>query len=140
MRIGDVAAAVGTTTRTIRYYEEIGLLGGDSGRQSGKHREYTEADVERLRDVLRMKDLLGVSLDELKMLVEAEAGRAALKKEWNDEDPDPERRAEIVEQALIHLDRQLNLVRRRKADIATLEASMLERRALILSRRNELAS
>lgn len=140
MRIGDVAAAVGTTTRTIRYYEEIGLLGGDQARESGKHREYSAADVERLREVLRMKDLLGVSLDELKMLVEAEEGRAALKKEWHDEDPDPQRRAEIAEQGLALLDRQLELVRRRKADIATLEASMLERRALITARIDELAA
>jgi DNA-binding transcriptional MerR regulator len=140
MRIGDVAAAVGTTTRTIRYYEEIGLLGGDVARESGRHREYSESDVERLSEVMRMRDLLGVSLDELKMLVEAEEGRAALKKEWHDEDPDASRRAEIADQALLLLDRQLELVRKRKADIATLEASMLERRALILARMDELAS
>lgn len=140
MRIGDVAAEVGTTTRTIRYYEEIGLLGGDTGRQSGKHREYTEADVERLREVMRMRDLLGISLDELKMLVDAEEGRAALRDEWFHADPAPERRAEMAEHALALLDRQLDLVRRRKADIATLEASMLERRALITAQIDELAS
>ena len=140
MRIGDVAAAVGTTTRTIRYYEEIGLLGGDEARESGRHREYTEADVERLREVMRMRDLLGVSLDELKMLVEAEEGRAALKKEWQDDDPNLPRREEIVAQALLLIDRQLDLVRKRKTDIATLEATLLERRALISSRIEELAA
>lgn len=140
MRIGDVAAAVGTTTRTIRYYEEIGLLGGDACRESGKHREYTEADVERLREVLRMKDLLGVSLEELKMLIDTQEAGAALKKEWHDEDPAPGRRAEIVDQALVLIDRQLDLVRRRQADIATLEASLLERRALVESRIDELAA
>ena len=140
MRIGDVAAAVGTTARTIRYYEEIGLLGGDAGRQSGKHREYTDADVERLREIMRMKELLGVSLDELKMLVDAEEGRAALRSEWEHDDPGPERQAEMADQALKLLDRQLDLVRRRKADVATLEASMLERRALIVSRIEELAA
>jgi DNA-binding transcriptional MerR regulator len=139
MRIGDVAAAVGTTTRTIRYYEEIGLLGTSPKRESGKHREYTESDVERLREVMRMRDLLGVSLDELKMLVEAEESRAALREEWQHDDPDPARRAEIAQQALAHLDRQLELVQKRKADISTLEASMLERRALITSRIEELA-
>lgn len=140
MRIGDVAAVVGTTTRTIRYYEEIGLLGGDTDRASGKHREYTEADVERLREVMRMKDLLGVSLDELKMLVEVEESHAALKREWHDEDPGPARRAEIAAQALVNLDRQLELVRKRAADLATLEASLLERRALVETRTEELAS
>ena len=47
MRIGEVAAAVGTTSRTIRYYEELGLLEGAGERESGKHRTYTEQDVER---------------------------------------------------------------------------------------------
>ena len=138
MRIGDVAKAVGTTARTIRYYEEIGLLGGDAARESGRHREYTEADVERLHEVMRMRDLLGVSLEELKMLVDSQEAGAALRKEWHDEDPAPARRAEIVDQALLLIDRQLDLVRRRKADIATLEASLLERRALALSRIDEL--
>lgn len=140
MRIGDVAAAVGTTARTIRYYEEIGLLGGDDMRESGKHREYSSADIDRLREIMRMKDLLGVSLDELKMLVDAQAGRAALLNEWNNDDPGPARQAEIADQGLELLDRQLDLVRRRKADITTLEASLLERRALITARIEEIAA
>ena len=47
LRIGEVAERLGTTTRTIRYYEEIGLLGGGE-REAGRHRIYEEADVERL--------------------------------------------------------------------------------------------
>jgi DNA-binding transcriptional MerR regulator len=140
LRIGEVAEAVGTTTRTIRYYEEIGLLGADAARESGKHREYDQADVERLREVLRMKDLLGISLDELKMVVEAEEARAALKKEYHQDNPAMERRAEITSQALTLIDKQLDLVRRRAADISTLEASLTERRALIESRIAELAA
>src|SRR5205823_10279010 len=66
LRIGDVARLVGTTPRTIRYYEEIGLLPGGGEREAGRHRAYGERDVERLRDTLRLKDLLGLSLDELK--------------------------------------------------------------------------
>ena len=44
-RIGEVAERVGITTRTIRYYEELGLLGASSERAKGKHRVYTETDV-----------------------------------------------------------------------------------------------
>ena len=47
LRIGEVAELTGVTPRTIRYYEEIGLLGGGAERVQGKHRLYTEADVER---------------------------------------------------------------------------------------------
>ena len=49
LRIGDVARLVGTTPRTIRYYEEIGLLPEAPARPSGRHRTYTHEEVERLR-------------------------------------------------------------------------------------------
>jgi MerR family transcriptional regulator, repressor of the yfmOP operon len=62
LRIGELAERVGTTARTIRYYEEIGLLGGGEERDHGRHRSYTEDDVERLEHVLRLRDLLGLSL------------------------------------------------------------------------------
>ena len=51
LRIGDVAKLAGTTPRTIRYYEEIGLLPQAPARPSGGHRLYTPAEVERLREV-----------------------------------------------------------------------------------------
>ncbi len=72
LRIGEVARMVGTTPRTIRYYEEIGLLSREAGRESGQHRAYGEPEVERLRDALRLKELLGLTLDELKTVLEAE--------------------------------------------------------------------
>jgi DNA-binding transcriptional MerR regulator len=79
LRIGDVARLVGTTARTIRYYEEIGLLGEQAVRQSGSHRVYTPAEVEHLREVMRLRSLLGVSLEELKTLVAAEEARKVLR-------------------------------------------------------------
>jgi DNA-binding transcriptional MerR regulator len=80
MKIGDLAERAGTTTRTVRYYEEIGLL-GPAERPAGTHRSYTDSDLERLTQILRLKELLGVSLDELRVLVEitdADAARRAL--------------------------------------------------------------
>jgi DNA-binding transcriptional MerR regulator len=47
LRIGEVARLVETTPRTIRYYEEIGLLPASGERESGRHRHYSEADVQR---------------------------------------------------------------------------------------------
>src|SRR5205807_2509270 len=79
MRIGDVARSVGTTPRTIRYYEEIGLLPPAPARASGRHRTYSAQEVERLREVMRLRDLLGVSLEELKTLLAAEEARAAVR-------------------------------------------------------------
>ena len=129
LRIGEVAERLGTTTRTIRYYEEIGLLVGGGEREAGRHRSYEEADVERLSDALRFKQLLGLSLEELKALLEAEEARAALRTEWREHNPDESRRREILEQALGHIDRQLELVRRRRQDIDALEGELADKRA-----------
>src|SRR5438105_9759606 len=57
IRIGEVAERVGTTPRTIRYYEEIGLLPGGQ-RRKGSHRVYDDDDdVERLLELKRLRDL-----------------------------------------------------------------------------------
>ena len=128
LRIGDVARLAGTTPRTIRYYEEIGLLPTASAREPGAHRTYAEADVERLTDLLRLKDLLGVSLDELKELVEAEDARAELRREWRGGVEDPGRRRQILDESLSYIARQLELVRRRRDEIAKLETELLDRR------------
>jgi DNA-binding transcriptional MerR regulator len=127
LKIGDVARRVGTTPRTIRYYEEIGLLEPAADRPSGGHRAYDEADVERLQHILRLKDLLGVSLDQLRELVAAEDARAAIRAEY-ERTEDPQRRRELLEQALVHLDRQLALVSARRAEIDALEAELRDRR------------
>jgi DNA-binding transcriptional MerR regulator len=128
MRIGEVARLAGTTPRTIRYYEEIGLLPAAGSREPGAHRIYAEADVERLTELLRLKDLLGLSLEELKELVEAEGARAELRREWHGGVEDPVRRRQILEQSLTYTGRQLELVRRRRDEIAKLEDELLQRR------------
>ena len=113
LRIGEVAERVGVTTRTIRYYEELGLLGADAGRAKGAHRLYGEADVGRLRELIRLRDLLGLSLEELVELAEAEDARAALRNQWYD-DPSDEERLRIVDAAIPLVERQLELVRARR--------------------------
>jgi DNA-binding transcriptional MerR regulator len=140
LRIGEVAKLVGTTTRTIRYYEEIGLLvGGGEEREAGRHRVYADADVERLREALRLKALLGVSLDELKELLEVEEARGVLREEWRHGNPGRERRREILDQALGHVERQLDLLARRRAEIAKLERELQERRESLRARLAEQA-
>jgi DNA-binding transcriptional MerR regulator len=136
MRIGELATAVGTTPRTVRYYEEIGLLPGAGERASGEHRTYTEAEAERLREILRLKDLLGVSLEELRELVEAEEARAFLRREFFASE-DPARRREILTEALGHIASQLELVRRRRRELKTLEDELLSRRRRVHRRLGE---
>lgn len=138
LRIGEVAKLAGTTPRTIRYYEEIGLLPVSGGREPGAHRAYAEDDVERLTELLRLKDLLGLTLDELKQLAEADEARAALRREWQGGVADPARREQILDESLGHIGRQLDLVRRRRDEIAALEAELLARRKRVRELLREL--
>lgn len=116
-RIGEVAERVGLTTRTIRYWEELGLLHGDRGRAKGGHRCYSDSDVARLTELVRFRDLLGLSLEELIGLTEAEQARAALRDEWAGTSTDAER-APIVDAALELVRQQLALVQGRQQKLA----------------------
>jgi DNA-binding transcriptional MerR regulator len=137
LRIGDVARLVGTTPRTIRYYEEIGLLPETPARPSGRHRLYTQAEVERLREVMRLKHLLGVSLEELKTLLSAEEARAEVRAQLRRADVEPGRRRELLNEALGHIERQLELVRHRTTELGKLEHELAETRRRVRRRLRE---
>jgi len=137
LRIGDVARLAGTTTRTIRYYEEIGLLPQAPERPSGQHRLYTHAEVDRLREVMRLKSLLGVSLEELRTLLSAEEARAEVRAQLREEHVDPRRERELLTESLGHIDRQLELVRRRAGELAKLEQELSETRRRVKRRLRE---
>jgi DNA-binding transcriptional MerR regulator len=138
MRIGKVAELTGTTPRTIRYYEEIGLLPQPRHRAPGEHRVYEEQDVERLRELLEMRDLLGISLEELGELAAAESARASLRREWREGIDEPVRRREVLDETLAYISRQLELVRKRRDAIAELESELLAKRRRIRARLREL--
>lgn len=67
MRIGEVAERVGLSLRTIRHYEEVGLI-RPSTRTKGGFRLYTEDDAQRLALIKRMKPL-DFSLEEMRDLL-----------------------------------------------------------------------
>jgi DNA-binding transcriptional MerR regulator len=136
LRIGELAERTGVTPRTIRYYEEIGLLGRGE-RRKGEHRIYDDADADRILELTRLRDLLGLSLDELKSLVEAEDARAAIRRRFRETDSDEER-LRLLDAALPHVETQLALVRRRRDELARLEEELAAKRKQILTRRREL--
>src|SRR5438094_884436 len=75
-RIQEVAAEVGLTARSIRYYEEVGLL-EPAARSEGAYRLYDADDVARLRFIKGLRDDAGFSLAEIGQLLEDETARAA---------------------------------------------------------------
>jgi DNA-binding transcriptional MerR regulator len=133
LRIGEVAERVGVTPRTIRYYEELGLLGGGE-RVKGAHRLYSEADVARLAELIRLRDLLGLSLEELVTLAEAEEARAALRDQWYG-DPTDEERVAIIERAAGLVQQQLDLVRARRRKLDEFAGDLEEKLASLRARR-----
>ena len=134
IRIGEAAERTGVTPRTIRYYEEIGLLAVRGPK--GAHRFYEETDVERIAELTRLRDLLNLSLEELKQLADAEEARAALREQFHRPDADKLR---IVREALPHVETQLELVRRRKLELEKLEDEMVAKRKRLLQLERELS-
>jgi MerR family transcriptional regulator, repressor of the yfmOP operon len=137
IRIGEIAELTGVTPRTIRYYEEIGLL-DSSERRRGEHRLYEQEDVDRLLELTRLRDLLNLSLDELKQLVEAEEARAAIRRRFEATESNAER-LRLLDAALPHVETQLELVRRRKRELELLESELVDKRKRIHARRRELS-
>jgi MerR family transcriptional regulator, repressor of the yfmOP operon len=136
-RIGEVAERVGVTTRTIRYYEELGLLGGSASRSKGAHRLYGEADVTRLTELVRLRDLLGLTLEELIALAEVEEARQVLRGRWDDAPSDAER-MKIVKAAIPLVERQLELVRTRQERLAEFSDELSDKLRRLRRRRSEL--
>ena len=138
LRIGDVARLVGTTPRTIRYYEEIGLLPEATARpigpapqlQRGRGRASARGDAP--------EESAGVSLEELKTLLSAEEARAVVRAQLRRDDVHPERRRALLAEALGHIDRQLELVEHRAGELAKLEQELSETRKRVRGKLREL--
>jgi len=70
MRVGELAKRAGLTVRTLHHYDEIGLLTPSARTESG-HRLYGAADVERLQQIVSLRQL-GLSLDEIQALLDGQ--------------------------------------------------------------------
>ncbi len=70
-RIGEVAKLCGVTTRTLRYWEEIGLLAPSEPRL-GSERVYARSEVERAQRIRELQALMGFSLAEIGVILETE--------------------------------------------------------------------
>ena len=139
LRIGELAELTGTTPRTIRYYEEIGLLPEAEDREQGKRRTYTDTDVERLQELVRLRDLLNLSLDELSQLVAAETARAEIRREFRETDAeDVGRRRKLLDDAADLICTQLKLVRGRKQELEKLERELVSRQRRVRARLREI--
>jgi MerR family transcriptional regulator, repressor of the yfmOP operon len=128
-QIGEVADRTGVTQRTLRFYEEKGLL-TPADRMEGGFRLYSEADVERIRLIKQLQQLLGFSLAEIKEMVEAEETRASLRAQREraaGAKEDPAVVKPRAEQTLRALRTQLNVVEPKLRQLTELRADLVER-------------
>ena len=131
LRIQEVAATLGLTTRAIRYYEEVGLL-EPAARSEGAYRLFDEDDVERLRFIKGLRDDAGFSLAEIGRLLEDEAARTRNRVRFRSSRDTAERRA-IVDDALDRVDRQIESLRAKQDRLAAMIAEAEGRREHLLA-------
>jgi DNA-binding transcriptional MerR regulator len=98
LRIGEVAEQVGVSTRTVRYYEQLGLL-GDVGRSAGGTRWYTADDVEVLGRIRDLQSVMGFDLDQIRVILDADRRIDELRAQWVG-GADARRQQEILTEAM----------------------------------------
>jgi DNA-binding transcriptional MerR regulator len=134
LRIGKVAERLGVTTRTIRYYEELGLL-KPAARSEGSYRLFDPDDLERLRFIKGLRDDAGFSLAEIGQLLEDDLARVRNRSRFRSTTDATERRA-ILEDAMGRVDRQVATL---QTKIDRLEAMIAEAHARRAHLENHLA-
>ncbi len=115
--IGELAKKLGITTRTIRYYEEIGLMGPPE-RMGGGRRLYNKDDILRMKFILKLKEL-GITLNEMQELAE--------NFDINNQNFDT-----ITPKLLDILDRHINKVDDKISNLSSLRKDIVDYRARIL--------
>lgn len=123
LRIQEVSALVGLTSRSIRYYEELGLL-KPAARSEGSYRLYDDDDLERLRFIKGLRDDAGFSLADIGRLLEDETARERNRRRFRST-TDPEERRAILHDAFDQVDRQIATL---TAKIERLQAMVAEAR------------
>jgi DNA-binding transcriptional MerR regulator len=136
LRIQQVAAEVGLTPRSVRYYEELGLL-KPAARSEGSYRLYDEDDLERLRFIKGLRDDAGFSLAEIGQLLEDEAARDRNRERFRAA-RDPDERRAIIGDAFGRVDRQIASLREKIERLEAMVAEAQSRRAHLQSHLDEI--
>jgi DNA-binding transcriptional MerR regulator len=120
LRINEVAAELGLTTRSIRYYEEMGLL-APAARSDGDYRLYDPSDIDRLRFIKRLRDDAGFSLAQIGQMLEDEAVRVR-NRERLAHTTDPAERRIYLTEAEARVERQIALLQDKAGSLAAMIA------------------
>ena len=125
LQIGEVAERTGVTQRTLRFYEEKGLLRPPT-RMDGGFRLYSEQDVKRVEHIRRLQDLLGVALAEIKEMVDAEEVLRELRAQYRPDSAIDEKRRQL-ERAIDVVQGQYSIVKQKTEQMEEMKAQLKER-------------
>ena len=126
LRIQDVAAETGLTTRAIRYYEELGLL-EPAARSDGAYRLFDASDLERLRFIRSLRDDAGFSLAQIGQLLEDEVARERNRGRLRSSGDEAERRA-LIGDTSARVDRQIAMLEAKRTRLDAMIADARARR------------
>lgn len=138
LRIQEAADEVGLTTRSVRYYEELGLL-KPAARSEGDYRLYDETDLERLRFIKGLRDDAGFALAEIAQLLEDEAARERGHAAYH-ATTDPAERRRLLSERVVSYQRQIETLRRKIGRLQTMVDETEARRVQTVARIAELES
>lgn len=136
LQIGEVAEQLGLTPRTLRYYEEIGLLEPPS-RMEGGFRLYSSSDISRLENIVQLKRLLGFSLREIKQVVEAMESLKLLRQE-SKQAADLETKRDSLLKGLEILEQQVEVLDGRLRQVVELRDQFNERSLRVRERLQQI--
>ncbi|MGB2695903.1 MAG: MerR family transcriptional regulator [Dehalococcoidia bacterium] len=125
LQIGEVAERTGVTQRTLRFYEEKGLVQPPT-RMEGGFRLYSEEDIQRVERIRRLQKHLGFTLAEIKEMVEAEEVKMQLRAEYRPEAAISEKKAQVL-RAIELTERQHALIRQKVAALTDMQSKLEER-------------
>ncbi len=120
--IDQVAAQTGLTKRTLRYYEEMGLL-PPTGRTEGNYRRYSDEDIHRLEHIKKLRDLLGFSLADIRDMLEVDDERGVLKEAYRQE-TDAAARIVQLDRADELIRRQLQMIEQKMAGLEQMQTKL----------------
>ena len=123
--IEQVSARTGLTKRTLRYYEEVGLL-PPTGRTVGNYRRYNEEDIERLERIKELRDLLGFSLADIRKLLNADDERGQIKVAYQHETEVAAKIAQL-DRADELIRSQLHLIERKMEGLEQMRTGLLSK-------------
>lgn len=135
-QIGEVADRTGVTQRTLRFYEEKGLLKPPE-RMDGGFRLYSEEDVQRIDYIRRLQELLGFTLAEIKEMVDAEELRQQIISTFRPDRELPARLARI-DTIIEALTRQLDVVEHKVEHLSTMREDLRGKMERMQQRRAEI--